>query len=812
MINNKVSIAGSNHILNDTIKQIGHLDDSKKITTTWIVNVNNNINILNDVKDFCITNNLKIKKESSIDNLTHLGISGIVKDYENALNVVINEYENGGHTYFATPDLIQIPTGWSEYVNILGLDVHKVAHPYFKKMDKSIIKTRAITVFNPLQLATLYNFPTNLNGSGQKIGIIQLGGGYVMSDITTYFSQLNINVTPNITAVSVDGGTNDPTDSSGASVEVVLDVEVIASLVPNAIIRVYFAPNSFQGFYDAIASAINDNCNIISISWGAPEANWSSNALSSYNNLFQTASTKNITILAASGDNGSSDGLSGNNVDFPSSSPWVLACGGTTLQTINNTSISSETTWTGSGGGASKTFARPSYQNNLPSNVLTMLNGKRGSPDICGDADPNTGYVLYSASEGGNFVVGGTSAVSPLWSGLLGRINQSVGTSVGFIHPFLYSTQGIYNDILVGNNGAFTATQLWDACTGWGSPNGQQILNALTTNTNPTANFSASPLSGNGPLNVTFTNASTLATSYLWNFGDNTTSTNQNPAHTFSNVGTYTITLTATNNSGSNVMTKQSYITVTNIQAPVSSFNATPLSGSTPLTVKFTNTSTNNPTSWLWNFGDNTTSTVKNPSHIYQNAGSYTVTLTVTNNANSNTLTKSNYITVSPKLTSNFSANKTSGNAPTNITFTDLSTGNPVGWLWNFGDNTSSTQQNPIHTYTRKGLFNVSLRVTGSGGINTMTKVKYIKITTNPPTASFTRTPTSGSKPLTVQFTDISINNPNRWSWNFGDNTTSTLQNPSHIYSRTGVYSVKLIASNAYGTSSVTKIRYVTVI
>ncbi len=405
MIHNKVSIVDSNHVLNDNIKEIGHMDDSKKITTTWIVNVENNIDVLNDVKDFCIENNLKIKKESSIGNLTHLGISGSVKDYENALNVVINEYEEDGHIYYAIPDNIQIPASWSEHVNILGLDVHKIAHPYFKRVDNTNLKTRALTVFNPLQLATLYNFPTNLNGSGQKIGIIQLGGGYIMSDITTYFSQLGINVTPNITSVSVDGGTNNPKDTSGASIEVILDVEVIASLVPNAHIRGYFAPNSFQGFYDAIASAINDNCNIISISWGAPEANWSSNALSSYNNLFQIASTKNITILAASGDNGSSDGLSGNNVDFPSSSPWVLACGGTTLQTINNTSISSETTWTGSGGGASKTFTRPSYQNNLPPNVLSIIGNKRGSPDICGDADPNTGYVLYSASQGGNFVV-----------------------------------------------------------------------------------------------------------------------------------------------------------------------------------------------------------------------------------------------------------------------------------------------------------------------------------------------------------------------------------------------------------------------
>lgn len=807
----KVPVIGSNHIPSKSSKYVGELSIDQKISTTWIINNKDSSHILNEIKTFCNQNNLTIKNESSVNNLTHLKISAISKNYENALHIKMREYTDEGYTYYASPDQIKLPQNWINDVSILGLSTNKIAFPYVKKISNSI-KTRALTTFNPLQLATLYKFPSNLNGTGQKIGIIELGGGYVLSDITTYFSQLGITTVPNITSVSVGGAVNNPSDTSGANVEVILDIEVIAALVPNAAIRVYFGVNSTQGFYDAINAAINDNCSIISISWGAPEANWTSSALISYNNLFQTATTKRITILAASGDNGSSDGLSGNNVDFPSSSPYILACGGTNLKTIDNTNISSEIVWTGSGGGVSKTFARPSYQNNLPQNVLTTLNNKRGSPDICGVADPNTGYVCYSAGEGGNFVVGGTSAVAPLWSGLLGRINQSLGNNVGFLQPFLYSQTNICNDTTSGNNGAYSGTVGWDACSGWGSPNGTKLLNALIANNAPVASFSGTPLSGNTPLLVNFTDTSMgNPTSWAWDFGNGSTSTLQNPSCTYSITGTYVVSLTITNNSGSNTITKQNYISVTPPQTPIAAFSASPVSGPTPLNVQFTDNSSNFPTSWLWNFGDNSTSTLKNPLHFYQNAGTYNVSLKVTNNINSNTITKQNYITTSSQLVSSFTATPLSGNGPTVINFTDTSTGNPTSWLWTFGDGVTSTVRNPTHIYSNKGVYTVTLKVTNGSINNTMTKSKYITITTTPTITSFVATPTTGKKILTVSFTDTSINNPTRWSWNFGDNVTSTRQNPVHNYTSAGTYSVKLTTSNAYGSSSTTKLRYVVV-
>lgn len=177
-------------------------------------------------------------------------------------------------------------------------------------------------------MAKLYNFP-NGDGTGQIVGIIQLGGGFTTADLNAYLAKLGLTgIKPNVTAVSVGGATNNPSDPSGASVEVILDVEIIMSLVPKADIRVYFAPNTTQGFYNAIAMAVSQ-CKTVSISWGSEESSYLKTDLDSYNALFKTATSNGVTIFAAAGDNGSSDGGVGINVDFPGSSPFVVSCGGT---------------------------------------------------------------------------------------------------------------------------------------------------------------------------------------------------------------------------------------------------------------------------------------------------------------------------------------------------------------------------------------------------------------------------------------------------------------------------------------------------
>ena len=729
----KYSIPDSHHVINKDIVQLKTLDINHEISTTWILNRNLQKNQLdrieNEIVIYCKQYNLTVIP----DHLYHLKVTGTITNFEKALDVKINNYQKNEHVYFASSIPIKIPIRWKGKVDdILGLNTEKIAFPHFQKMDP--ISQRALTTFNPLQLATLYNFPTNLDGTGQKIGIIELGGGYVLSDIITYFSQLGISSYPNITSVSVDGATNNPADMSGANIEVILDIEVIAAIVPKAAIFVYFGPNSYQGFYNAISAAINGGCNIISISWGAPESNWSLNTLAIYNSLFQYASTQNITILAAAGDRGSSDGTNTINVDFPSASPYVLACGGTNLKTNNDITISQEIVWnvnsftSATGGGISKVFAKPSYQNIL----IYGLNNKRGVPDVAGNADPNTGYVLHSQSEGGRLIVGGTSAVSPLWSGLLGRINQSLGRSVGFVHPSIYANSSVCRDIIQGNNGFYSAGVGWDPCTGNGTPNGQLLLNLLTGNVAPIANFIATPLSGNRPLTINFTDISTnLPTNWLWNFGDNTTSIIKNPSHIYSTTGTFTVSLTVTNNTGSNTITKNNYVVVTTPPPiPMANFTGTPLSGIRPLVVNFTDTSTNLPTRWAWNFGDNTTGSTKNPSHVYSKAGIYTVRLVVTNNAGTNSIIKTNYVTVTnpplPQIA--FNGTPLSGNRQLTVNFIDVSTNSPNRWIWNFGDGSTSTSKNPSHRYTRRGRYSVSLRAYNSNGSNILTKTNYIII------------------------------------------------------------------------------------
>jgi len=250
--------------------------------------------------------------------------------------------------------------------------------------------------------------------------------------------------------------------------------------------------------------------------------------------------------------------------------------------------------------------------------------------------------------------------------------------------------------------------------------------NYITVGNKPVANFSGTPTLGAAPLAVTFTDSSTYSpTAWAWTFGDSNTSTLQNPSHTYSSAGTYTVALTATNAYGNNTNTKNNYITAGN--APVANFSGTPTTGNAPLAVSFTDSSTNSPTAWSWTFGDANTSTVQNPSHTYSSTGSYTVALTATNAYGNNTNTKNNYISVtSGAPVANFSGTPTVGVPSLAVTFTDSSTGSPTAWSWTFGDSSTSTAQNPSHTYTSAGNYTVALTATNAGGNNTMTKTNYI--------------------------------------------------------------------------------------
>jgi kumamolisin len=278
-----------------------------------------------------------------------------------------------------------------------------------------------------------------------------------------------------------------------------LDIEVAAAVAPKAHIVVYFAPNTDQGFLDAITTAIHDKTNkpsVISISWGAPEANWTSQAMQQFNQAFQAAAALGVTICCASGDNGSGDGLTDGHahVDFPASSPYALGCGGTKLIAAGS-SISSEVVWnenpsSATGGGVSDVFPLPAWQRtaHVPPSTNPGAHVGRGVPDVAGDADPATGYKVRV--DGQDFVIGGTSAVAPLWAGLIALLNQQLANPVGYLNPLLYGSlhgTGVMRDISSGSNGAYHARSGWDPCTGWGVPDGAKLLHALSSQPHHTA-------------------------------------------------------------------------------------------------------------------------------------------------------------------------------------------------------------------------------------------------------------------------------------------------------------------------------------
>jgi len=319
-----------------------------------------------------------------------------------------------------------------------------------------------------------------------------LGGGYNPTDLSNYWSQLKLTETPTVSAVAVGNGSNSPTgDPDGPDGEVMLDIEVTGSIAPAAKIVVYFAENTDAGFLNAITTAVHDSTNnpsVLSISWGGPESSWTQQAMTSMDQAFQSAAAMGVTVCVAAGDDGSTDGVDDglNHVDFPASSPNVLACGGTELVASGN-AITSETVWNelasnegATGGGISDVFPLPSWQSaaNVPPSANPSHNVGRGVPDVAGDADPTTGYVTLV--DGQPDVIGGTSAVAPLWAGLVALTNQSIRKPVGFINPLLsQNPKGDFNSITSGNNGAYSAGPGWNPCTGLGSPIGTKVGAAL---------------------------------------------------------------------------------------------------------------------------------------------------------------------------------------------------------------------------------------------------------------------------------------------------------------------------------------------
>lgn len=435
---------------------------------------------LESVKAFAKENGLTVTGFNPTTRIATL--KGNARQYEKAFGVHLGQYKDAkGNEFRAHDGNIKLPKDLAGQVDgVLGLNTRAVARPHFTGLKPK----RDDSVYTPDQVAKMYNFPQGTDGSGQTIAIIELGGGYNDQDLDAYFKKLGI-PKPDIQSISVDGATNSPTgDPNGPDGEVALDIEVAGAAAPGAKIRVYFAPNTDQGFLNAVNAAAKDNPNAISISWGGPEDRWSSQAANAMNNALKDAAAQGINVFVSAGDDLSTDGEQDgkNHVDFPASSPFAISSGGTSIQTANG-QITHESVWnggdgSGTGGGFSDIFDRPDWQSRIVPNAPS---GKpmRGTPDISADADPGTGYdVMVDGAEG---AIGGTSAVSPLLAALSARLGQAMGAPLGYLNPLLYTDQftNDFNDITDGNNGAFQAGPGWDAASGLGTPDGEKILATL---------------------------------------------------------------------------------------------------------------------------------------------------------------------------------------------------------------------------------------------------------------------------------------------------------------------------------------------
>jgi kumamolisin len=411
---------------------------------------------------------------------------------------VTHRYRSGG---------LSVPADLSGIITtVLGLDDRPVARPQFRTSPRAGTPGTP-TSLTALQVAALYGFPAGTNGTGQAIALIELGGGYTPADLQTYFSGLGLSV-PSVTAVPVDGGANTPGQQADGEVE--LDIEVAGAVAPGATQHVYFAPNTDQGFVDAISDALHATPTpiVVSISWGGSEDSWAAADRTSMDDTIADAAVLGVTVTVAAGDNGSGDGATDGNphCDFPASSPHALACGGTKLiGDLTTDTITSEVVWNetassegAGGGGVSDVFPLPSWQDTAGVPALSSGTGTsgtgtsgtaagfagRGVPDVAGNADPVTGYQIIV--DGQPSVVGGTSAVAPLWAGLIARLAQATGKKFGLLQPLIYAGitpgKGVpgFNDITQGNNGTYSAGPGWDPCTGLGSPQGSALLTRLS--------------------------------------------------------------------------------------------------------------------------------------------------------------------------------------------------------------------------------------------------------------------------------------------------------------------------------------------
>ncbi|MDH6112424.1 kumamolisin [Kitasatospora sp. MAP12-15] len=408
--------------------------------------------------------------------------TGTAAQVQKAFGTSLANYRDSqdGHSYFANATAPVLPAEIASLVtDVAGLNTYAKYTHFSTKAATPAASSKAPAGISPTKARSAYNLTSTIsagyNGTGSTVGLLEFSG-FQQSNINAYDKGFSLKPsTP--TVVPAGGGT---TDLSGQD-EVELDIEVVQALAPGSTIKVYEAPNSDAGETAIYAKLVSDNVPVISISWGTYEAGETPSNRVAVDADLKEAAAQGQSVFAASGDSGSDDaGNGGTSVDFPASDPYTTGTGGTTLSTTSAGAWSKETAWSGSGGGVSSFFATPSFQSKVNSGA------NRSVPDVAADADPSSGWAIYTGGSWQEF--GGTSAAAPNWAAFAAVYNSEAKAkgkpSFGFANSTIYnlasssSYTSAFHDVKSGSNGAYSAGTGYDKVTGWGSYNGANFLKA----------------------------------------------------------------------------------------------------------------------------------------------------------------------------------------------------------------------------------------------------------------------------------------------------------------------------------------------
>lgn len=466
------------------------------------------------LQEFASGHNLQMQVQPASEQGDFVLLFARAADFEAAFQCQLEDVERGGRRYrrfTQTPSLR--PELRDALIGIFGLRGRPL------RPKPRIHHPGTIEPFWTVSdLERAYDFPNAVDGTGQVIALIELGGGYNEQDVRTFFSRRGQNM-PQLTFKSIGGALNQPCSADGiqqwmdviegkrqesdcnpdvleaaqTTAEVTMDIEIAGALAPGVQIVVYMAPATEDGIYQALSAAVYDeqpHVDVISMSWGEPETYVSEAHFNAISHVLEDASQKGITVCTSSGDTGAFDDPQSKTpcVNFPASSPWVLACGGSTVLRCE-VEIQQEVAWNcgphgiqaATGGGVSGRFPLPAWQDAKRVPVPSGSAAGRGVPDVAAVADPHNGCeILVGGLRCSSF---GTSAVAPLWAALIVRCNQALKLRCGYINPVLYQLAASgttpFRSITEGDNGLYSAGAGWNACTGLGTPKGHALLEAL---------------------------------------------------------------------------------------------------------------------------------------------------------------------------------------------------------------------------------------------------------------------------------------------------------------------------------------------